>query len=235
MKNPVAEAVGLPDSPLLTSRAAKATGIAFLELNCERRNVGITQAVCEDAFLLALQLEASHDFDLYADGRRIQPEGFDAGVVGLFDLRMNLASDLRDPFHAVDLYLPRKALVALGDDGDIPRHIQDLRHTPGAPVRDPVARDLLLSMRPALAARPEETPDLFVDHVALALTIHVAHRYGGGGPLRDVVPANAVGERQRRADARGLEQRRAVHRRGHDRQQRAAAAVLAVPAEEIEQ
>jgi transcriptional regulator GlxA family with amidase domain len=33
-------------------------------------------------------------------------------------------------------------------------------------------------MRPALAARPEETPELFVDHVALALSIHVARRYG---------------------------------------------------------
>src|SRR5277367_3257532 len=36
----------------------------------------------------------------------------------------------------------------------------------------------LLSMRPALAARPEETLELFVDLVALALSIHVAHRYG---------------------------------------------------------
>nr|WP_244568030.1 AraC family transcriptional regulator [Bradyrhizobium erythrophlei] len=33
-------------------------------------------------------------------------------------------------------------------------------------------------MRPALAAGPEETPELFVDHVALALSIHVALRYG---------------------------------------------------------
>ena len=177
-KNPVALAVGLPDAPVLTTRAARGTGMAFLELNCERRNAGITQAVREDAFLIALQMKKSPDFDLYADGRLILPNGFDAGDVGIYDLRTNLAADLRDPFHAVDLYLPLKALVAMGDDGDIPRHIQELRHTPGASVRDPVARDLLLSMRPALAARPEETPELFVDHVALALSIHVARRYG---------------------------------------------------------
>jgi hypothetical protein len=41
-KNPVAEAVGLPDAPVLTTRAARGTGLAFVELNCERRNVGIT-------------------------------------------------------------------------------------------------------------------------------------------------------------------------------------------------
>jgi AraC family transcriptional regulator len=177
-KNPVAVAVGLPDAPVLTTRAARGTGMAFLELNCERRNAGITQAVREDAFLIALQMKTCPDFDLYADGRLILPKGFDADEIAIFDLRTNLATDLRDPFHAVDFYLPHKALVAMGDDGDIPRYIQELRHTLGTTVRDPVARDLLLSMRPALAARPEETPELFVDHVALALSIHVALRYG---------------------------------------------------------
>ncbi len=152
--------------------------MAFLELNCERRNAGITQPVREDAFLIALQMKTCPDFDLYADGRLIPPNGFDAGDVAIFDLRTNLASDLRDPFHALDLYLPLNALAAMGDDGDIPTHIEELRHTPGASVQDPVARNLLLSMRPALAARPEETLELFVDHVALALSIHVAHRYG---------------------------------------------------------
>src|SRR5271156_4246609 len=177
-RNTVALAIGLLDAPVLTTRAARGTGMAFLELNCERRNVGITPAVREEAFLITLQMKTSPDFDLYADGRLILPNGFDAGDVAIYDLRTNLASDLRDPFHAVDLYLPLKALAAMGDDGDIPRHIQELRHTPGASVRDPVARNLLLSMRPALAARPEETLELFVDLVALALSIHVAHRYG---------------------------------------------------------
>lgn len=183
LRNPVAEAVGLPHAPMLTTRAARGTGMAFLELNCERRNIGITQPVREDAFLIALQMKACPDFDLYADGRLIRPKDFDAGAVALFDLRANLATDLRDPFHAVNLFLPRKALVAMGDDGDIPRHIQELRHSTGATVRDPIVRYLLLSMRPALAARPEETPELFVDHVALALSIHVACKYGDASAL----------------------------------------------------
>jgi AraC-like DNA-binding protein len=176
-KNPVAIAVGLPDAPVLTTRAARGTGMTFLELNCERRNSGITQPVREDAFLIALQLKKADGFDLYADGRLIRPEGFDAGETAIYDLGMNLATDQRDPFHAVDFYVPRKALVAMGDEGDIPRHIQELRHTVGGTVRDPVARDLLLAMRPALA-RPEETPELFVDHVAMALSIHLAQKYG---------------------------------------------------------
>ncbi|PLP60371.1 AraC family transcriptional regulator [Mesorhizobium loti] len=182
MRNPVAMAVGLPDAPVLTTRAAHGTGMQFLELNCERRNTGVTAAVRENAFLFALQLEKAIDFDLYADGKSIQPRDFDAGAVAIFDLRMNLASDLRDPFHAVNFYMPHKALLALGDEGDVPRHIQELRHTVGGAIRDPVARDLLLSMRPALAS-PKETSELFVDHVALALSIHLACRYGNVAQL----------------------------------------------------
>lgn len=178
IQNPVATAVGLPDAPVLTTRASQGTGLAFLELNCERHNIGVTCPVREDAFLVALQLKACPDFDLYADGKQIPPKDFDLGAVALFDLRMNLATDLRDSFHSVNLYLPHKALLVMGDNGDIPRHIQELRHTPGATVKDPIIRDLLLAMRPALAAGPKETPELFVDHVALALSIHVAHKYG---------------------------------------------------------
>jgi AraC family transcriptional regulator len=197
--NPVAEAVGLPDAPVLTTRAARGTGLAFLELNLERRNVGITPPVREDAFLVALQMKTCPDFDLYADGKSIPPRDFDAGAVAIFDLRMNLATELRDPFHAVNFYMPRKALVAMGDDGDIPRHIQELRHTPGATTRDPIARDLLLAMRPALAARPEETPELFVDHVALALSIHVAGRYGDASALPQMWAGGLAPWQERRA------------------------------------
>jgi len=42
--------------------------MTFLELNCERRNTGITQAMREDAFLILLQMKTCPDFDLYADG-----------------------------------------------------------------------------------------------------------------------------------------------------------------------
>ncbi len=176
-RNPVAEAVGLPDAPVLTTRAARATGMAFLELDCQRRNSGFTAPVHENAFLIALQLKKANDFDLYADGKAIEPHNFDAGAVAIFDLRMNLATDLRDSFHAISFYMPHAAILALGDDGDVPRHIQELRHTVGQAIRDPVARELLLSIRPALI-HPEDTSALFVDHVALALSIHLAGKYG---------------------------------------------------------
>ena len=47
-------------------------------------------------------------------------------------------------------------------------------------VADPVVRHLLLSLRPTLAANPEETSGLFADHVAMAFAAHMARTYGEG-------------------------------------------------------
>ncbi|HVT97071.1 MAG TPA: AraC family transcriptional regulator, partial [Acidobacteriaceae bacterium] len=45
-------------------------------------------------------------------------------------------------------------------------------------IDDPVVRHLLSSLLPAMA-RPSDASSLFLDHVALALTAHLAHTYGG--------------------------------------------------------
>jgi hypothetical protein len=54
-------------------------------------------------------------------------------------------------------------------------------------------------MRPALAARPEETAALFVDHLALALATHVAHVYGGMRLSPPVPHGGLAGWQERRA------------------------------------
>lgn len=177
-RNPVPAAIGVPHAPRLVASSSGGLGMSFFELDCRRPNIGFTKPVYDDAFVIALQLQACRDFDLYADGRPIRPQQFDAGSVAIFDLRTTLATDLRDPFHAIDLYLPLPALSAVAGELGAAK-LDDLRHTPGRAVDDPTARSLLLSMRGALAAPPGHTSPLFVDHVAQALAAHVAHAYGG--------------------------------------------------------
>jgi AraC family transcriptional regulator len=176
--NSVAEALGMTEAPILRAATVCESGLAFLELNCNRQNAGFNQTAQDDAYLIALQLKDCHDFDLFAGERFIQPQQFDAGAVAIFDLRSNLATDLRDPFHAIDLYLPLRALKSIAEELGVPA-IEELHYRPGTAVIDPVAHNLLLSMRPALAAQPAETPGLFVDHMALALTAHIVSTYGG--------------------------------------------------------
>jgi AraC family transcriptional regulator len=175
----VTEALNLPQAPVLHTSAACKSGLSFIEL-AVRDNRGPTEPVRDNAFLIALQLLACPDFDLYADGRLIRPREFEAGSVAIFDLRANLASDLRDAFHGVNLYIPRKSLDVLAEDANAPA-IDELRHEPGRALQDPIARHLLLSIRPALA-QPSQASELFVDHLAIALATHIAQTYGGMRP-----------------------------------------------------
>lgn len=193
----IADALDLPSAPVLQTSTACKSGLAFLELAMSREDVGATGQVCDDAFLIALQLKACPDFDLYEDGRLIRPQQFEAGAVAIFDLRTKLATDLRDSFHAVDLYIPRKSLNALAEDANS-RAIEELRHEPGKAMQDPVARHLLLTIRPALAA-PDQASELFVDHLAMALATHIAHAYGGMRPRLEANIGRLAPWQERRA------------------------------------
>jgi AraC-like DNA-binding protein len=200
VRNPVAVAgaFGMPDAPTLTTRAIRRSAIAVTELRCDQPNFGRTASMPrEDAYLVALQLRACHDHDLYFDGRRTRPENFTAGVTAIYDLRRDPVADLRDPFHSLMFYLPRKALDEVSDEARAPR-VGDLRHRPGVSVHDPVVRHLLSSLLPYIS-KPSDAHTLFLDHVAMALTTHVACAYGGMRPLGDATRGGLAPWQERRA------------------------------------
>lgn len=184
----VPKSLHLRSAPTLTSSTCK-SGMGFVELIGNRADVGVSERLRDDAFLVAVQLKHCPDFDLFVNERVFRHHGHETGAVAIYDLRSTLVYDLRarqasgvdDWFHAIDFYLPRKALDALADDCGAPR-VDDLRHQPGTPLKDSVARALLRSIQPTLAAPPNERNELLVDHVAMALATHVAYKYGGMRP-----------------------------------------------------
>lgn len=189
----------------LTSSTCR-SGMGFVELRGTRADVGVSEVLRDDAFLVALQLKDCPDFDLFVDDRLFRHHGHDSGAVTLYDLRSTLVYDLRarqaggirDSFHAIDFYLPRRALDALADDSGSPR-IDDLRHQPGVPLEDSVARALLRSIESMLSALPHERNDLLVDHVAMALATHVAFTYGGMRPRSVTAIGSLAPWQERRA------------------------------------
>lgn len=131
----------------------------------------------EDAYLIALQLRACHDHDLFFDGCRVQPANYHAGVTSIYDLRTDPVADIRDPFHCVMFHLSQKALDAFAHESGVPT-IRSLRHKPGHSVEVPVVRHVLSALLSA-TAKPQEAHPLFLDHLALALIAHLAQVYGG--------------------------------------------------------
>jgi AraC family transcriptional regulator len=101
-------------------------------------------------------------------------------------------------FHSLVFYLPRAALDAIADDANAPR-IRDLSYEPGAGVNDLTISSLGNLLLPALS-HPDQTNQLFVDHVLLAVGVHVAQTYGGTRPMSR---PPGVGSRHGRSDGRG--------------------------------
>jgi AraC-like DNA-binding protein len=81
------------------------------------------------------------------------------------------------PFHSLHFYLPRPALDGIAEQSGAP-HVGELASPLGTAHDDEVIRHIGGSLLQALR-RPAETNQLFIDHMMLAFTTHVAQAYGG--------------------------------------------------------
>ena len=191
--NQLSVAFRAPNAPTLSTRVLQHSTLAVTELRCDDLGFGRTTPLPhEDAWLVALQLRACPNQDLYFDGQLRRPENHAVGVTSIYDLRRGPIADIREPFHSLVFYLPRTAIDSLAAEAGL-RPPGDLRHTPGLSVDDPVVRHLLSSLRPLIAA-PEQAHPLFLDHVVLAMTAHMACAYAGlkenaGIPRGGLAPA----------------------------------------------
>lgn len=174
----LSDAFRTPNAPSLSTKVLQKSTLSVTELRCDCPGFGRTAPIPrEEAWLIALQLRACPNHDLYFDGRLTRPENYAAGVTSIYDLRRGPIADIRDPYHCLMFYLPRTALDTFAAEVQGLR-AGDLRHTPGVSVDDPVVRHLLSSLLPFMAD-PKQANSLFLDHVVLAMTAHVAHAYAG--------------------------------------------------------
>jgi AraC family transcriptional regulator len=175
------EALRVENGPAIVTRALRTADIAVTEIRCE----GPLPEMCgpiqrEDAFLVTLHLRDSRNREYWEDGRRVSVCDLRAGESCLHDLKRDPAA-LYKAFHSLVFYLPRAALDAIADEANAPR-IRDLSYEPGAGVNDLTISGLGSLLLPALS-RFDQVNRLFVDHVLLAVGVHVAQTYGGMRPM----------------------------------------------------
>jgi AraC-like DNA-binding protein len=151
----------------------------------------------EDAFIVALYLRDSPNRETWEDGRRVSVGDQRIGESSLHDLKRAPAVLLRNPHHCLAFYLPRAALDAIADEANAPP-IRDLNYKPGAGVNDVTISGLGSLLLPALR-RPDQANPLFVDHVLLAVGVHIAQTYGGMRPMSRLIRGGLAPWQERRA------------------------------------
>jgi AraC family transcriptional regulator len=170
------------NAPAIVTRALRTAAIAVTEIRCDSplpEMYGPIQQ--EDAFLVGLHLRDFPNREYWEDGRRASVCDLRAGESCLHDLKRVPTALYDKPYHSLVFYLPRAALDAIADDVNAPR-IRDLSYEPGAGVNDITFFGLGSLLLPALS-HPDQANPLFVDHVLLAVGVHVAQTYGGMRPV----------------------------------------------------
>jgi len=151
----------------------------------------------EDAFVITLHLRDRPKHEYWEDGRRALVCDFRAGDICLHDLKRDPSALLDKPYHTLFFYLPRVALDTIADEANVPR-IRDLSYKPGAAVNDATISSLGSLLQPALSF-PDQANRLFVDHVLLAVGVHIAQTYGGMRPVPRLVRGGLATWQERRA------------------------------------
>jgi AraC-like DNA-binding protein len=179
----LAERLRAEQAQAIVTRVLRTADMAVTETRCDDPVVGLSGSILrEDAFLVTLTLRDYPEQVYWEDGRLVSVCDVRVGQTCIHDLKRDPVALLDKPYNVLFFYLPRNALVAIAEDAEAPR-IGDLNHKPVA-IDDATISALGNAVLPALS-RPDQANQLFIDHVLLALGIHVAQTYGG---MRSLVP-----------------------------------------------
>lgn len=177
----------LEGAPSVSTRTLRKSQITVVECRSDRPVGGLSDTVAEqDAFAVGLNVTEYPACEIWESGRCVVKTDVRAEHTLIHDLRREPRFLMDKPFHTLLFHIPQTALDAIAEEATAPR-ITELARRPGVGTWDETVRYLSRSMFIALE-RPEQVNSLFVDHVSMAVTAHVAQTYGGlrtlGGPAK---------------------------------------------------
>ncbi|WP_456741191.1 MULTISPECIES: helix-turn-helix domain-containing protein [unclassified Bradyrhizobium] len=163
--------------PSLITRSRRGIELAVTETRNDNPVPGRSGSVADEAYFVSLKLHNYPDCELWDRGKCFAKVDVKAGTTYLYDLRSDPGFIIDKPFHSLHFYLPRSALDGFARESRAPR-IGDLACQFGVGHEDEIMRHIGASMMEALR-RPAEANQLFIDHMMLAFTAHIAQTYGG--------------------------------------------------------
>jgi AraC family transcriptional regulator len=164
--------------PLLIARSLRGVEVAVTETRNDDPVRDLSGPVTpEDAFSVSLKLRDYPDCELWERDKCITKVDIRAGATYLYDLKRNPRYVIDKPFHSLHFYVPRSALDGIAENSGTTR-IGELACQLGVGHDDEVIRHVGAALLEALR-RPGEANQLFIDHLMLAFTAHVAQTYGG--------------------------------------------------------
>lgn len=176
LRNRTMDYFGVAEKHSLVTRQIGGGIVGISRLRYDGRNFApVSPPDVEDAVLLHLHLRPQIA-EISIDGQPCQPLNTSSGHINLLDFRQRFEGRIHKPFDMIGFHIPFSAFDALAPDF---RNRTVRGVTLGAldGVDDPEVRGLGMALLPSFE-RPEQTNQLFIDHLGWALAAHVGRRYG---------------------------------------------------------
>jgi AraC-like DNA-binding protein len=169
----------LHDTPSsLSTRSLRGVEVVATETRDDNPVQGLCgQIVPEDAYIVSLKLRDYPDCEYWEHGKCVTKPNIRAGATYLYDLKCDPRFVIDKPFHSLHFYVPAGALKGVAEQYGARRVVQ-LDCQFGTGFSDEAVYHIGASLLQGLR-RPSEANQLFIDHMLLALTAHVAQAYGG--------------------------------------------------------
>jgi len=169
---------GVDEAPYMVTRVLQRAELAVTELLVDRPPGRISDLIPrQDAWMVCCHFRGRPTYEYWEEGKAFPVQHLRAGDTFIHHLQRDPAAAIDSPLHTMMWLVPRQALNVMAEEANV-AHIDELRFDPCVGVADDIVRQISAAMLPALRS-PEQVSRLFVDHVALAFTAHVAHAYGG--------------------------------------------------------
>jgi AraC family transcriptional regulator len=161
----------------LITRSVRGVDVAATETRDDNPIHGLCgEFTREDAYIVSLKLRDYPDCEYWERGKCVAKPNIRAGTTYLYDMKHNPRFVIEKPFHSLHFYVPAVALNGIaGQPGA--RRVGQLDCQFGTGFQDEIVYHIGASLLRGLR-RPSEANQLFVDHMMLALTAHVAQAYG---------------------------------------------------------
>jgi AraC-like DNA-binding protein len=174
----IARHLHLENAPVVVTSTRRHATLGITRLRCERPEPALSTSIPrEDAFLVTTQLRHVSRIEVFLGMRSVHTGAYVAGRTNILHLESDPTAYLCTPYDGVQFYVPREALNEIADEQGAP-HVDELQCPDAAELEDPVVPHLAACAMPALE-NPDQVSPLFIQHIALALGVHLMQRYGG--------------------------------------------------------
>jgi AraC family transcriptional regulator len=175
---------GAQAAPAFVTRTLRNSEVAVTYLRQEAPTYEMSEPQpIEDAYLVSYVMKDNPTYALWENARAVRSHPVLAGETTFYDFKETPVIHVNSPLVALHYYLPRSAFDAIADNSGVAR-IGELDYPHGSGADDAVIRGLSTALLPAFETDAQSCR-LFVDHITLALAIHVARTYGN---MRVVAP-----------------------------------------------